>query len=107
MKPLGRSLSGHTIHVTTLAFSPNGKTLISGSWDGTMRMWSLATGRQIGLMRNSSSNVFYQVSCLPSTPRKQRFLTVVGAFAPLNTLMIRDINMVDPDLYWASRGRDE
>lgn len=34
-------LTGHEGPVMTLAFSPDGSTLISGSWDRTVRLWSI------------------------------------------------------------------
>ena len=34
-------LSGHEGPVTSLAFAPSGDTLISGSWDHTVRIWSI------------------------------------------------------------------
>ncbi|MDX2231516.1 MAG: WD40 repeat domain-containing protein [Leptolyngbyaceae cyanobacterium bins.349] len=39
-----RSLQGHSQWVTALAISPNGNTLASGSLDGTINLWDLATG---------------------------------------------------------------
>jgi WD40 repeat protein len=33
---------------SSVAFSPDGKTLVAGSDDGTVRQWDVATGRQIG-----------------------------------------------------------
>jgi len=42
-------LEGHTDIVLGLAFAPHDKTLVSTSWDGSMRFWSLAN-YQVALM---------------------------------------------------------
>ncbi|MFT3700025.1 MAG: WD40 repeat domain-containing protein [Kofleriaceae bacterium] len=39
-----RELSGHSAFVQALAFSPDGKLLVSGSEDSTIRVWNFATG---------------------------------------------------------------
>jgi WD40 domain-containing protein len=39
--------TGHTNTVYSVAFSPDGKMLASGSRDGTVRLWDVATHRQI------------------------------------------------------------
>ena len=40
-EPLGQPLYGHTARVTSVAFSPDGHTLASGSGDDTIRLWNL------------------------------------------------------------------
>ena len=46
-RQIGGNLDGGGA-VKSVAFSPNGKTLASGSADGTVRLWDVATRRQIG-----------------------------------------------------------
>ena len=42
---LSRRFSGHTREISDLAFSPDGRRLLSSSLDGTMRIWDMPTGR--------------------------------------------------------------
>jgi len=42
--------SGHTDSVNTLAFSPDGKTIASGSKDETIRIWSVKSGQTINTL---------------------------------------------------------
>jgi WD40 repeat protein len=40
-------LRGHTGLVGALAFAPDGRTLLSGSPDRTVRCWDVASGREL------------------------------------------------------------
>jgi serine/threonine protein kinase/WD40 repeat protein len=46
-----RSLSGHRDAVPTLTYSPDGKTLASGSGDKIVALWDTATGQQMAEMQ--------------------------------------------------------
>ena len=41
-------VTGHTDRVTGVCFDPTGKTIVSCSWDKTIRFWDSATGAAIG-----------------------------------------------------------
>ena len=42
----GRMLTGHTGWVQSVAFRPDGRTIASGSHDGTVILWEDATSRK-------------------------------------------------------------
>ncbi|KAN0075156.1 hypothetical protein V8E54_007767 [Elaphomyces granulatus] len=42
---LEQILTGHSRQVNSVAFSPDGKRVVSGSYDSTVRVWDIATGQ--------------------------------------------------------------
>jgi WD40 repeat protein len=47
-------LSGHSSLVNTVAFSPDGKRIVSGSLDTMIRVWNAGTGEMAAEYGNSS-----------------------------------------------------
>ncbi|MBP0017180.1 MAG: WD40 repeat domain-containing protein [Cyanobacteria bacterium SBLK] len=45
---LQRSLYGHQLDITAIAIDPRGKMLATGSEDGSIRLWQIATGKTMG-----------------------------------------------------------
>ena len=50
-------LLGHTRLVNTLAFSPDGKTIVSGSTDKSVRLWESETGKSVGVWQGHNDQV--------------------------------------------------
>src|SRR5687768_928977 len=42
-----RTLKGHDDGVYSVAFSPDGKFLVTGSFDNTIKLWETATGKEL------------------------------------------------------------
>jgi WD40 repeat protein len=45
---IGQPMEGHDHGITSIAFSPDGKQIASGSEDKTIQLWNVETGAQIG-----------------------------------------------------------
>jgi WD40 repeat protein len=55
-------LRGHTDRVALAAFTPDGKRLVSTSWDQTIRFWDLSTGRATIF---ASNNIYVFIAFSP------------------------------------------
>jgi hypothetical protein len=56
MKEL-RTMKGHTDRVWSIAFSPDGRTMASGSLDATIKIWDVRSGRELGTFRGHTDAV--------------------------------------------------
>ena len=54
---LKATLEGHTDNVWSVAFSPNGKMLASGSWDQTVRLWDIETEQLLYTLTGHTSDI--------------------------------------------------
>jgi len=50
-------LKGHTDSVTSVAYSPDGRHIISGSDDHTIRIWNAKTGTAVGALKGHTRPV--------------------------------------------------
>ncbi len=48
---------GHTKVVSSVTFSPDGRYALSGSWDNTMKLWEVASGREIRTFQGHTSSI--------------------------------------------------
>ena len=58
-----QQLEGHHRYVRAIAFSPDGKQLVSASGDRTIRLWDAATGEQVKQLEGHSDKVNDVVFC--------------------------------------------
>ena len=42
-----KALTGHADWVVSVSFSPDGTHVVSGSWDTTIRVWDVRTGKEV------------------------------------------------------------
>jgi WD domain, G-beta repeat len=63
--PAFRTLTDHSLGVWSIAFSPDGKLLASGSTDNTIRLWSVPDGQPVGSPLSGHSRTVLGVAFSP------------------------------------------
>src|SRR5262249_34540508 len=51
------TLEGHAFQVSSVAFSPDGKRLATGSSDRTVKLWDAATGQELATLKGHTAGV--------------------------------------------------
>lgn len=46
-----RMLTGHLDRAVSMGFSPDNRTLATGSWDATVRLWHVASGQEVAVLK--------------------------------------------------------
>ena len=66
------TIRGHDHSVKSIAFSPDGKSLLSGSWDRSAKLWDTTNGKELLTVSPSKSPVV----CVAFAPDGKRFASV-------------------------------
>jgi len=68
-------LEGHTDVVRSVVLMQKGKQALSAGYDGTMRVWDLATGKLLRTLARSEPGVKDQIACVTLTPDEKYAIT--------------------------------
>ena len=49
----GCTLTGHSHYVSSVAYSPDGKHIASGSYDETVKVWDAQTRKEVNVLLSS------------------------------------------------------
>src|SRR5262249_38041763 len=83
------TLSGHTGHVMTVVFSPDAKQLVTGSLDGSVRTWDVASGKEI---RRVQAGPGESVSAVAFTPDGKLLATGGGQLGKSGVVRLIDVS---------------
>jgi WD40 repeat protein len=86
---LRQILSGHTDGVKSVAFSPDGKTLASGSADSSIILWDMATNQPIGKALTGHTGIIFSVAFSPDG-------RILASGSKDGTIILWDMNTHQP-----------
>jgi WD40 repeat protein len=104
----GPALIGHESQVVSVAYSPDGKVLASGSWDRSVRVWDRTTRRERWVLSQSNMDKVFALAFTPDSrtlacnSSSGVFLWNLGTGQPLRFL---ELGPGIYDLALAPRGR--
>lgn len=70
--------TGHTNMITVLSFSPDGQTLASSSYDNTIKIWHVASGRELRTLTSVPSYDSAHAVALSFSPDGKTLATATG-----------------------------
>jgi WD40 repeat protein len=82
---VGEPLEGHTKSIWSVTYFPDGRYIVSGSWDKTPRIWAARSGAAVGKPLKGHTG---EISSIAYSPDGQRIVSVSGSRD--NTLRIWD-----------------
>jgi WD40 repeat protein len=52
------TIEGHTSNVSSVSYSPDGRRIVSASWDSTLKVWDAATGQNLLTLKGHTNPVY-------------------------------------------------
>ena len=97
----------HTAPITALAFTPDSRQLVSASEDKTIRLWDLATGKTLRVIRGVSGPPhFGEIGAMALAPDGRLLAAAVRAEAPVKSAIIRLYDLASGDQVGLLAGHD-
>ncbi len=90
------TLSGHTQRIRAVDVSPDGKTIASGSLDGTVRIWNAETGEELRKINFAIKDKSTEINDVSFSKTGEK-LAVVG-FETLSVIDTKSYKQTDTDL---------
>jgi hypothetical protein len=87
-----RTLTGHTDVVSSMSFSRDGQTIVTGSWDGMVKVWDMKTGMLLQKMTAHSG----QVNAVTIDHKKNTIISgaadnLILVWDPVNNKMVMEL----------------